>query len=421
MQENLLSQLKVLLKRKQSNKYYAAILGITEQEVAELRKELKSQNTNCVFTDGIEIKDGKFSYSSLEDIFLGIFSSDVKVDKDKGTLESTVWTDYEPKDDAELAILHKVNLDKYTISNYYSKYRNGKYGSTVFCKLRPLDDVQTFQEEFKEFLKEFKPSPLIAKITKNKAKPNISLILPKQDAHFNKFDINGDNDIDVRFNIHHTSVLNMLHKASSVNNIKEVVYIVGSDQFNSEWTNATTKGTPQKNILTHQEAFKAICNHEVEIINTLLHYSETVKVVFLPGNHDQFVGWHLVDWLESYYRDNDIEIDSSIENTKYHKFGNTGIMFNHGDAIKPKELAAKFPIGFKHNWSKCDNYIIFTGDKHTELSLDIHGIKFYQVPQLSSAKSDWDDKQGYIDSKAEVTSFVITENNGMSDIYKDLL
>jgi hypothetical protein len=214
----------------------------------------------------------------------------------------------------------------------------------------------------------------------------------------------------------------MLKKANTLNSIDEIVYIIGSDQFNSEWTNLTTKGTPQQNIYSYQESFKLISNHEIEVLNTLLTYSRKVKVVYIPGNHDEFVGWNLINLLEVYYRnDSSIEFDSSTENTKYHKFGNSAIMLNHGDAIKADDLAKKFPIGFKANWSECDNYYIFSGDKHTELAKDINGIKFYRVPQLSNAKSKWDDKQGYIDSKAEMTAFVITETNGMSDIYKEIL
>ncbi len=93
-------------------------------------------------------------------------------------------------------------------------------------------------------------------------------------------------------------------------------------------------------------------------------------------------------------------------------------MFNHGDAIKPEKLASIFPMEFKNKWSLCDNFYIFTGDKHHELSKDFMGIKFYQLPALSRAKSSWDDKQGHTCSKAELTAFVIDQSDGMTDIIK---
>ena len=353
-----------------------------------------------------------------------VYNYTTKVNNNTGEYSSEVESDFEPKSIEELAELHKIDLDRYKISTYWSKLKsNGKFTSSVLASLIKVESPQFITKEFTEFLKTYKPSSAtITKVFPIVKNSNISLILPKQDAHYNKYDIYGDNYINKRFSREQECVLNMLIKASSTNNIREVVYVVGSDQFNSEWTNLTTKGTPQQNILDYQSAFQAICNHEIEIVNTLLQYSDNIKIVYIPGNHDEYVGWHLINWLEMYFRNqNNIYFDSSTENTKYHKFGNSGIMFNHGDAIKPRDLAAKFPIGFKEHWSSCDNYMIFSGDKHTELSIDLHGIKYYRVAQLSGATSKWDDKNGYTDSKAEMTAFVITAENGMSDIYKELI
>ncbi len=414
IEKNLLPELEKLLTRRRSKSFYAEKLGITIKEVEELLKEIRNKDSR----EGLIV-----DFSDLEKEIDRFIENSKKVNEDKGTLESSIICDYEPKSSDELYDLHKICRKTYKISTYWSKLKsNGKFTSSVLASLIKSDSPEVFQDSFKEFLKGFKPSHSVIKGDRTSHKPKISLILPKQDAHFNKLDIYGDNDIEERFSKNQKSILNMLLKASSTNSIEEVVYIVGSDQFNSEWTNCTTKFTPQQNILSYQGAFTEICNHEVEVINTLLHYSDKVKLYFIPGNHDQYVGWHLINWLETYYReDKDISFNSSIENTKYYKYNNSAVMLNHGDDMKPKDLAQKFPIGFKEQWSSCDNYYILTGDKHTELSMDINGIKFYRVPQLSSAKSLWDDKKGFIDSKAEMTAFVITQNNGMSDIYKDLL
>jgi len=407
--KGLLSQLEQMLHWKKGKKVYAEKLGVSEEVVEELLKELKNKER---VRDDAEVSH---YIDILEEMV-------VKVNNDKGTLESTIETTFEPKDDLELAKLHKINLDKYKISNYWTKQKsNGKFTSSVFATLIVKGSVESVKLDIIECLKTFEPSSNVIK-NKFENKIKVCLVFPKQDAHYNKFDINGSNNIEDRFTKDQKSVWKMLTKATAVNTIEEIVYIIGSDQFNSEWTNLTTKGTPQQNIYSYQESFKLISNHEIETINTLLHFSKKVKVVYVPGNHDEFVGWNLINLLETYYR-NDVSIlfDTSSLNTKYHKFGNSAIMLNHGDAIKPAALAQKFPIGFKEWWSLCDNYYIFTGDKHTELSLDIQGIKFYRVPQLSGATSKWDDKNGYIDSKAEMTAFVITEDNGMSDIYKEIL
>lgn len=406
--DQLLEDLQQLLKHKKSKVYYSEKLGISEEEVSSLMKELKNKEISDTINDLHDFETTKFQ----EDI-------------SKGEAQLT-FRSYDEIHNLEELILHaNIDTEKWEITKYVQNYwgndENPHYQVKAWLSLKKGESK--FQENFIKFLENYKPSYKKEKKKEvTSAKQKISLILPKQDAHFDKLDIKGNNDIEDRFNLVDKSIWNMLKKASSVNYIEEIVYIVGSDQFNSEWTSATTKGTNQSNILSYQDSFKCICDHEIGIINNLIDFADRVKVIFIPGNHDEYVGWHLIHFLETFFRNiTNISFDSKLDNTKYHKYGNSGIMLNHGDAIKPKDLAQKFPIGFKEYWSSCDNYYIFTGDKHHEMSLDIHGIKFYQVPQLSKSTSKWDDKMGYTDSKAEMTAFVITEENGMSDIYKDIL
>ena len=142
----------------------------------------------------------------------------------------------------------------------------------------------------------------------------------------------------------------------------------------------------------------------------------------MAGNHDEYVGWHLASWLQTYYRNQHrVIFDISPKYRKYLSYGKSAMMFNHGDAIKPAKLANLFPMEYKEEWSRHDNFYIFTGDKHHELSLDFNGIKFYQLPAFSSAKSSWDDKNGYTVSKSEVTGFLIDVRDGMTNIFKQYL
>ncbi len=144
--------------------------------------------------------------------------------------------------------------------------------------------------------------------------------------------------------------------------------------------------------------------------------------MYVAGNHDEFVGWHMVNWLQTYFRNTDrLTIDDSPKYRKYVSYGNSALMFNHGDAIKPAKLAGLFPIEYRDQWSFHHNFYIFTGDKHHEVSHDFNGIKFYQIPAFSNAKSLWDDKNGHTMSKGEVTAFLIDQAEGMTNIFKQYL
>jgi hypothetical protein len=282
---------------------------------------------------------------------------------------------------------------------------------------------QLFQDSFIEFLKEYQPKCSEVKFREqNPDKPLACLIINKQDSHLNKFDIDGNNDINKRFSNILNKVETIVNQASLSNYMESVIYIIGSDEFNSEFTGTTTKGTPQQNILTYHDSFEKICNHEVEMIKMLLENVDDVQVIYVAGNHDEFVGWHMINWLNAYFKSNlRVTFDCSPKYRKYISYGETAMMFNHGDAMKPAKLASIFPIEFREEWSNNKNFYIFTGDKHHEISIDFGGIKFYQIPAFSNAKSSWDEKNGYTGVRAEVTGFLIDFEQGMTNIFKQYL
>lgn len=404
MARNLKEELKELLKHKKSRSYYADKLGLHVFEVDKLLEKLKIEKEN----EGIE--DNRKGIQSVDE------------NKEKGTQEVKFLHTRQVLSEDEIWKECKMDRKKWKfVQVYHKKYGRG-FLYTANFRLIPEDGKEKFQESFQTFLKTYKPSPKKAKVKKHSDKPDVAIILPKQDAHYNKWDVRGENEIEDRFGRISELTEDILKEVSATKNIDKVVYVVGSDQFNSEWTGMTTKGTPQTNILTYQEAFKQICTHEVDIIETLLSYSDEVDVVFIPGNHDEYVGWHLINWLECEFKGNkNISFESTPKNTKYLRYYNSAIMLNHGDDITPKDLAHIFPLGFTKDWTACDFYYIFSGDKHSELSLDLHGIKYFRVPQLSNAVSKWDDKKGYTCNKAEMNAFVISNNNGLYNIYKPIL
>ena len=108
--QSLLTQLKELLRRKRSKQWYAEKLNITVEEVNELIKELKGKK----YDEGDKFLDNATNSKQFEKALR-------KVSNEQGTIESTITLDYEPKNDIELAQLHKIDLEKYIITNYWSK------------------------------------------------------------------------------------------------------------------------------------------------------------------------------------------------------------------------------------------------------------------------------------------------------------
>jgi hypothetical protein len=343
-----------------------------------------------------------------------------KEDKNQGTKEFSFTADNIP---TEEEIISHFNIDttKWTISQIYHKTSfGGKYAITVNQRAKIGNQTISLDEAFIEAISNIKPLPLLPKtIVNNKEKA--CLLIPKQDVHWDKRDVDGNNDMEKRFETFTKSLLSQLEKVQLTNSLEKIIYIVGSDEFNSEWTGATTKGTIQSNIVSYQEGFKRISNYTIELIKLLRFYTPKVEVVLLNGNHDHNVSWHLAHLLEQVFSKNDsITIDSDLKNTKILEYSTNLILMNHGDEMKPKDLATKFPIIAKDKWSSFDNYFVITGDKHHEQAYDYNGVRTYQVPQLSTAKSSWDDKKGHLCSKAELVTFLF-EQDGLSNILRKVI
>lgn len=408
--QHLLEQLQKMLNWKKSKKFYAEKLGISEDEVNELLKEAR----------GVEENVGDY-IAELEE-------SVIKFEEDivKGTGEIVFNCPEEIKSLDELVKKCKIDTDKWEITKYVQNYWGNSKSPhwQVKAWMTVKNEASKFQDEFVNFLKTYTPSSdKLPKTVSSNSKPYGCLLINKQDAHFDKLGIDGDsNDMEERFTVLAGKLITIVNQAELSNELESIVYVVGSDEFNSEFTSTTTKGTPQQNIATYHDSFTTICDYEVKIISYLKEHCSDLRIVYVPGNHDEYVGWHLVKWLESYFRDvPEIVFDSSPRYRKYLGFGTTAFMLNHGDAMKPAKLAGIFPIEFKDKWSYYQNFYIFTGDKHHELSQDFGGIKFYQIPAFSSARSAWDEKNGYTGAKAEMTGFLIDYYEGITNIFKQYL
>jgi hypothetical protein len=412
--QSLLNELQELLSWKRSKKFYASKLGISIDELNGLMSELRNRSS---VKEEAEIA----SYiGELEECVYKMYEN-----VETGTGEIVFNSKEEIKTLEELIEKCKIDTSKWQITKYVQNYwgNSDKPYYQVKAWLSRKDEKQLFQDSFLSFLETYQPSSRIIQCPDYQQDKNDGcLIINKQDAHLDKLDIEGENDIDERFETYKNRVAIIVDQATISNQITDIVYVIGSDEFNSEFTGATTKGTPQQNIVSYHESFKSICNHEIEMINFLLKKGDKVEVVFVAGNHDEFVGWHLTNWLKAYYRNEPrVSFDISPRYRKYISYGDSAIMFNHGDALKPAKLAHLFPMEYKEKWSNHNNFYIFTGDKHHEMSLDFNGIKFYQLPSFSKAKSSWDDKNGYTTGGGEIMGFLIDYSEGMTNIFKQYI
>ena len=391
--QSLLHRLEELLSQKKSKKFYAEKLGISEFEVNELMKELREKDTETVSAN---------------------YTGERKVNVERGTIESTIVTDFEPKDDIELAKLHKINLDKYVITNYWSKMLpSGKFTSSIFSKRKEAKDYSP--EDFAKFLENYKPNNIsIAKVDRTNDKDYVDVEISISDYHLAKRTVDGDNDVTTRALRYVTVAQSLIDKVEACYNINTVVLPISNDYFHTDnYQHQTTNGTPQDTIMDYADEYEVGFAILVDTINMLRKHSSTVKVVLVQGNHDRTKSFYLAHALDVFFKDiEDVEFIREHSVIKGLTLGNTFIGWHHGNC-KLEDLPLLFATHpkYSHQFGDAVYREVHTGDKHHYMAKEVKGVRIQQMPSLSGTDR-WHLDNNFVHSVRAALALVYDLNLG---------
>jgi len=375
--QSLLSQLEELLRQKKSKKFYAERLGISEFEVNELLKELREKDVEPVLKN---------------------YTEERKVNVEKGTIESTIVSDFDPKDDIELAKLHKINLDKYIITNYWSKMLpSGKFTSSIFSKRKQPKDYSP--EDFAKFLENYTPTNILVTKTPN-SKDVVNVEISLSDYHLAKRTVDGDNSIEARAKRYLDVAQSLINKVVSNYHIDTVILPISNDFFHTDnYQHQTTNGTPQDTIMDYSEEYELGFSILVDTINMLRQYASQVVVVLVQGNHDRTKSFYLAHALDVFFKDV-LDVDFIREHSvvKGLMLGNTFIGWHHGNC-KIEDLPLLFATHpqYSQSFGKAKYREVHTGDKHHYMAKEVKGVRIQQMPSLSGTDR-WHLDNNYVHS-----------------------
>lgn len=355
-----------LLKRKRNYKFYAEKMGLPENRIKVLIK--KARNFN--------------KYGSTT-----IFESNRKENLEKGTMESVLTLNFEPKDHRELAKLHKIDLTRFVITNYWSKLKpNGHFTSSVFSKRKTPNEYSL--EEFTAFLKTYKPNyiPDIS-IDHFPEKELIDVELSVSDLHLAKKYVDQKNlNVKKRAIKFFEIVEKLIKRTINFYNIDQIVFPISNDFFHTDtYWNTSTKGTPQDVIAEYDEEYEAGFDLLVRCIILFQALCNKVIVVLVPGNHDKTKGFYLAHGLSAFFKgQDDIVFLRSKENEKSVVLGNTFIGYHHGNC-KIEDLPLLFATHERDgvSFGKAKFREVHTGDKHHYMAKEVKGVRIQQMPSMS--------------------------------------
>lgn len=361
--------------------------------------------------------------NSLKESFKSFVSElkNFKEDFSKGTLESTISINFEPKSVDELYTEHKINPQLYVIKNYWSKKQpNGDFTSSVFAVKKTLETDIFLQKNIllEELKKEFKFQSSYKKLdTKHK---EFAYELNMPDMHFGKLAWNQESGEDYNLDLaqeRYFKAISYLMSFVNSNLLTEIILPIGNDMLNIDSRkNETFSGTPQD---SDSRFFKIVQIVKNVLIKTISDLSKEVpvKVIVVSGNHDPESMFMIGEILDAYFYYNpNVTIDNSPKQRKYYQYGKCGFQYTHGNEEKHGDLGLIFATEQPQLWAETLHRFAKLGHFHKNkktnyVSVDDYpGFQVQILPSLSGADA-WHTSKGYMANK-QAKGFLYHKEDG---------
>lgn len=206
----------------------------------------------------------------------------------------------------------------------------------------------------------------------------------------------------------------MLAKTSHLQ-FEKILFPIGNDLTNFDNIDGeTTRGTFQDN----DSRWQKMINTAEELLITAIERLREIAPIdafLIPGNHDFTTSYHVVRYLNGYYRNEDnVSIDDSPKTRKYRKFGINAIGFMHGDKVNKKQLYGLMQNEKPQLWADTKYREWHLGHTHQRKEEERAGVIVRRVPSIA-AKSSWEYNKGF-NSLAGSRGFVWNKQDGLEYI-----
>lgn len=316
----------------------------------------------------------------------------VSFDADKGTHKSDlllkIYSDGQLKDSNYLLTAHGYDPKEWVIKsstskvwNVYSKddYVVTLYSSTITVSPKN-EDGWTF-EQFLDAIKSVKP--LMVNIEKVELDDKRLLEVFLTDLHFGNSNLAYYRD----------TLSNVCHFISS-RRWEQILFAVGSDLFHHDnFRSTTASGTVIQNA-DMPTAWVEAEQFYFTLVKLASRHANSIKVVYIKGNHDESVSYGFVRWLRAKFPD--LEFDDAVKERKVHVFGRSFVGFSHGDKAR-KDLVNIFPQEFPMEWAATTTRELHVGDLHREDAIkgkDEYGIMLRTL-STKNKTDQWHEDNGY--------------------------
>jgi predicted phosphodiesterase len=211
------------------------------------------------------------------------------------------------------------------------------------------------------------------------------------------------------------------HISKAPKEVSTLILPIGNDllHINSN-TGTTKKGTAMEYSTNYHRLYAFVRD---VVAGSVLSLSERfkIKVVIVPGNHDEDACYRLGDYLEGLFEGSQrVTVDNTGHDRKYVEWGNTLLMFTHGEKVNIQKLHDSFSSDVPERNGRCKYRYAHIGHLHKNMKSETWrknikdeylGTEVEICPSLSPT-DNWHDDNMYVGNQRRTKAFLYSETRG---------
>jgi hypothetical protein len=296
-----------------------------------------------------------------------------------------------------------------------------QHGVKLFLKRIMPIHIKAVVDSMYERMKTYSPKYQKVKETKKTVGEEILAVFGLFDAHFGKLawspETGQNYDLDIAETVYKNAVLDLIAE-SEHRNIVKIILPIGNDFFHMDnRANTTLNGTPQDVDGRYIKIFEVGCMAVIWAVEQLMQIAP-VEVVWVPGNHDPTISYHLSKTIEAWFRNsNRVAVDSGPSPRKYVQWEKTLLGFTHGSEERHPELPDIMANERSSDWhrSTCREWLIghiHLSRKYVTKEHDSHRSTVVRILRSIAGVDAWHHRKGYVGTRQAAEVFFYGKESG---------
>jgi hypothetical protein len=195
---------------------------------------------------------------------------------------------------------------------------------------------------------------------------------------------------------------------------------IGNDFFHINNPEGTTPiaGNRLDVDTRYHKVYESGCHAVIRAIQYAASIAE-VRVMWIPGNHDPQMSYHLCTYLAAWFRkDSRVIIDYGPKTRKYYHFGNTLLGFTHGDKENHSRLPLLMATENPVDYGTATTREWHVGHLHKEretrfVASNSEGDVVVRVLPSLTGTDAWHFQQGYVKNNKVAEAYVYEKSAGL--------